>query len=261
MKLAGGDEAAVTLDSRGLRGDWDAVDGYGQPLAAMFRQPRGHILLFLVLSTVLHLGLFYLSKGLIVWPAPRFDHPSSKLRLQLLEAVPRPMTEPAPQVSPVPEATRLTEEQANAAKATASQSSQPLPKVPPKPPPKQSAQKLMQQMRAAVPAIAQQVERDEKPEAGVFDPRYRAILEQARREAERLQALGILPEKELQVEVTGIYGDYMDVRIGNSCWRVPIYNNADPLDDRIAMSSSNCSSAKKPKIDLRHLKPDHSEPR
>jgi len=109
------------------------------------------------------------------------------------------------------------------------------------------AAELIEAAYKAIPDIVKTYEEDAllAKSNKIFDPRLRKKLEASRQEKERLKALGLLDRKQEFVEVTAYYGEYVGIRIGKKCWRVPVETDPDPFDTRIWTADTNCPKQKK----------------
>lgn len=126
---------------------------------------------------------------------------------------------------------QLTEKnQTNAVSTSPKTAKQDISKIP--------ANVLIQQVYNSIPPIVEKMYKQQENSKAytVFDPELRKAMEQAYRKIEE-NPHNKTPS---DIEVTGIYGDYIGVRINNQCWRVPVYNEHEPFSAKVWMVDFSC---------------------
>ncbi len=93
--------------------------------------------------------------------------------------------------------------------------------------------RLLRTQREVVAAVPREVS------TGIFNPRFRKALEAARREQKRRQAMDGRMDDPYMKELYRA-GGYATVRIGESCWKVPQYEDPQDHVTRIWMRDFDC---------------------
>jgi hypothetical protein len=118
---------------------------------------------------------------------------------------------------------------------------------------------ILEQARDAIPDILSEID-SAAESTEIFDPGFRRRLEWARREqAEHKEPARRLHRRPV-VEVTGAYGDYLGVRVGDGCWRMPVRDVDDVRDIRIGMWDPSCSGPEPLRLDIHRRAPGRARP-